>query len=375
MTAVLIWVQHLLGTGHTVRAAAIGRALAARGADVTMVLGAVPPSTLDLAGIATIQLTPVAASDATFSTLVTADGRPYAHVLPERHAQLAATVERVRPAAILTETFPFGRRPFAGELMPILEALPTPRPLVATSVRDVLVRKPMPKAEAMAERARALCDMILVHADPRFVTLGDSFAAADKVADLVHYTGFVHAPAPQAAAHGEGEGEAVVSCGGGAVGRSLVEAAIGAARRDGGLNWRILVPPGLAELMPGWRAEAPPNVALEPNRPDFRALLGRAALSVSQAGYNTALDVLSAGVRAIFVPFAAHDETEQTDRAEALAARGLAQVLAERDLTADRLAATVAAAMARPASERPAIDLDGADRSAALILEHARCAR
>ncbi len=82
---------------------------------------------------------------------------------------------------------------------------------------------------------------------------------------------------------------------------------------------------------------------MEPNRPDFRALLGHAALSVSQAGYNTALDVLAAGVRAIFVPFAAHDETEQTDRARALAARGLATVIAEHELTAERLAATVAA--------------------------------
>ena len=40
-----------------------------------------------------------------------------------------------------------------------------------------------------------------------------------------------------------------------------------------------------------------------------------AGLSISQSGYNTVCDVLQAGCRAIYVPFAAGGETEQTVRA------------------------------------------------------------
>ncbi|UOM33453.1 glycosyltransferase family protein [Acuticoccus sp. I52.16.1] len=378
MTRVVIWVQHLLGTGHTVRAAAIGRALAARGAEVTLVLGAVPPPTLTLDGLRTVQLEPVLATDATFTTLRTADGRSYADVAGERAAAFAAAVARAAPDVLLLETFPLGRRAFRAEIDPVLRALPAPRPVVATSVRDVLVRKSPVKAAEMAELARRTADLVLVHADPRFVTLADSFPAANLIEDRIRYTGFVHgaAAAPSAdAGPGEGTGETIVSCGGGAVGQALVEAAIGAAAYDTATAWRILVPQGLAAHLPAWRAAAGGNVLLEPNRPDFRVLLGRAALSVSQAGYNTALDVLAAGVRAIFVPFAAHDETEQTDRARALAARDLAAVIAEADLTPGRLAAMVAAAKAAPPPDRPDIDLDGADHAAAILMEVARCRR
>ncbi|ORE94417.1 hypothetical protein ATO13_10096 [Stappia sp. 22II-S9-Z10] len=367
----VIWVQHLLGTGHTVRAAAIGEALTARGVDVTMVLGAPPPPVLDLSAFRTVTLTPVLAADATFAALATPDGRPHAAVLAERRDAFAAVVAETRPDILLVETFPLGRRQFADEILPVLGALPAPRPLVASSVRDVLVRKPAPKAEAMAALARAHFDLVLVHADPRFVTLGDSFAPADGLADLIRYTGFVHA-SPRPSAGTDGAGEVVVSCGGGAVGAALVDAAIAAAPQTPA-PWRILLPPGLMDRAADWRAAAPACVTLEPNRPDFRALLSRASLSISQAGYNTALDVLAAGVRAIFVPFAAHAETEQTDRAAALAARGLADVVAERDLSGPVLAAAVRDALARPAPARPAIDLAGAAGAADILIKEARC--
>ncbi|RAH99414.1 glycosyltransferase [Acuticoccus sediminis] len=374
-TRAVIWVQHLLGTGHTVRAAAIAHALAARGTEVTLVLGATPPPTLDLHGLRVARLEPVVATDATFATIATAGGVAYRDIAASRAAAFAQVVDTVRPDILLLETFPLGRRAFAAEILPVLEALPVPRPLVAASVRDVLVKKSAGKAAAMTDLARATLDIVLVHADPRFVTLADSFPAAAAIEDMIRYTGFVHSTAAPDDGGTDGAGEAIVSCGGGAVGRALVEAAIGAAAQGPSLQWRILVPRGLMPLLPEWRAAAPGNVLLEPNRPDFRALLGRAAISISQAGYNTALDVLAAGVRAIFVPFAAHDETEQTDRARALAARGLAAVIAERDLTASRLAGAVASAMAAPPPARPEIDLDGAARSADILVAEAACRR
>ena len=95
-------------------------------------------------------------------------------------------------------------------------------------------------------------------------------------------------------------------------------------------------------------------------------LLRACRVSVSQAGYNTVLDLLAARARAVLVPFAAGRETEQPLRAERLAALGAAELVRETELSAAVLSAAIERAAARP---RPslAIDTGGAWRSAQVI--------
>jgi predicted glycosyltransferase len=111
-------------------------------------------------------------------------------------------------------------------------------------------------------------------------------------------------------------------------------------------------------------------MTVERTRRDFTALLAGCALSVSQAGYNTVLEVLRAGPPAVFVPFAAAGEREQSLRAELLAARGLASVVPEDGLSGASLAAGIAHAL-RQAPDRPRLDLagDGAARTAEIVRE------
>lgn len=85
------------------------------------------------------------------------------------------------------------------------------------------------------------------------------------------------------------------------------------------------------------RGRAPVNCTVDAARPDFRQMLRGAAVSVSMCGYNTALDVLQTGVRAVFVPFDAGDEVEQGLRADALAEQAGIAVLRAGDLTAQSL--------------------------------------
>jgi predicted glycosyltransferase len=135
------------------------------------------------------------------------------------------------------------------------------------------------------------------------------------------------------------------------------------------MRWRVLVGTDLDDLvLAGLKERAGEGILVERARRDFPGLLKRARLSVSQCGYNTAVDVLSAGCAAVFVPFARGAETEQTQRAEALAARGLAAVVAEESLTPERLAAGIDAALVPP---KPAMTLDrnGARISADILIE------
>jgi predicted glycosyltransferase len=81
------------------------------------------------------------------------------------------------------------------------------------------------------------------------------------------------------------------------------------------------------------------------------------------------MDILEARARAVLVPFAAGNETEQTLRAEALARRGWAVICVEAGLTPSALAAAIdrAAALARP--DATALRRDGAAETARLIRE------
>ncbi len=167
-------------------------------------------------------------------------------------------------------------------------------------------------------------------------------------------------------------GEVLVSAGGGAAGKALLETAL-AARRAGclaHLPWRLLtgtnLPDGDVRRAAGERARRRRRSSGSAH--DFAALLRACRVSVSQAGYNTVLDLLAARARAVLVPFAAGRETEQPLRAERLAALGAAELVRESELSAAALAAAIERAAARP---RPvlAIDTGGAARSAQVIAE------
>jgi predicted glycosyltransferase len=350
---VFIWVQHLLGIGHLMRAAHLARHLAAKGWPVDLASGGAPVENLDIGAARFHQLPPLRAADAAFSGLVDGEGRPPDEAFKKaRREQLLRHFVLADPEILIVEHYPFGRRQLRFELDFLLGAAQhiSARPLLFGSVRDILVeRKPEREEEAVAAIARF--DGVLVHGDPALVPFETSFGAADRIKGKLVYTGYVGGGAPAAVPPpGVGESEIVVSAGGGAVGERIGWTALDAAASLPHVRrWRILVGANAGpRLLRKLRARAASWVTVEPARPDFRGLLARCAVSVSQAGYNTIVDVLAAGARAVLVPFAAGRETEQTLRAERLARKGLARVLPEAALTPDRLAAFVAEALAMP---------------------------
>ena len=371
---VLFHVQHLLGIGHLTRAATLARGLAAEGFEVTVASGGEPVPGVDFGRATVVQLPPVRVADRRFSELLDANGEPVDDAWKARRRdRLLDLYEKVGPDFVLTELFPFGRRQLRFELLPLLdraaaERARTGRPRIACSVRDILVQSPRPeRTREMLALARRYYDLVLVHGDPRLVSLDATFPHAREIADRIAYTGYVVArsersPGEPERMAGEGGGEVVVSAGGGAVGGKLLEAALAARPRTplADAGWRLLAGANLPE--PDFRslaARAPDEVSVERFRPDFRALLRSARLSISQGGYNTMMEVLDAGVRAVVVPYAGGLETEQTLRANLLAARGLVEVVGEEELGPESIAAAVSRALAKP----PPGGLAGVDTS------------
>ncbi|MDU0361504.1 glycosyltransferase [Rhizobium sp. 25PS6] len=372
MTAprIFFYVQHLLGIGHIARASRIANALVKDGFDVTVVTGGLPVPGFPGEGTKTVALPAVVASNAGFSGLADAEGRPADEdFLHARHQLLLDAFHAARPDVVIIEAFPFGRRQMRFELLPLLEAIEKaePRPKLLSSVRDILQenRKAGRDAETVT-LVKDHFDAVLVHGDPGFVRLEDTFPLTSEIADRLLYTGLVAAPpAPEPAE----TFDIIASAGGGAVGAALIGAAKeAAALLPADLRWLLVAGPNLPEAdFAALSEDAAANMTLVRFRKDFPSLLRGAKVSISQAGYNTVGDLLRTECRAILIPFVAGGETEQTVRAERLQALGLADILPENGLTAGHVKEAVEKALAAQPRGPVLLDLDGAEKTAGII--------
>jgi predicted glycosyltransferase len=366
---VLIAVTHLLGAGHLTRAAALARAFARKGHGTTLVSGGTPARVADLAGAEFIQLPPVRTIGTDFKTLLDENLQPIdGAYLEERRMILLDTLRSTQPDILITELFPFGRRVLAGEFMALIEAAHAlnPRPLVLCSIRDILVAPA--KAERIAQahdRVLRGYDAILVHGDPSLIPLEATWPLDERIRPLIRYTGYVDEN-EDTVPEGRRQG-IVVSGGSSAASLPLYRASLEAARLVTERPWRILIGRGVSEDdFQELRGAAPAHAVVERARPDFRALLAGAEISVSQAGYNTVVDLLRCGARSVLVPFEAGHETEQRLRAERLKGLGLAAIVTEGELSGTRLAEAIRQSLSQPASSPPAVALDGARKSVAI---------
>jgi predicted glycosyltransferase len=165
----------------------------------------------------------------------------------------------------------------------------------------------------------------------------------------------------------------LVSTGGGAVGDSVFEAAIGAAKALT-LPWTMVVG-GSDERIQSYAQAAPENMHVTGLIPTFRTMLAEAEASVSLVGYNTAMDLLQRGTPGVLVPFDAGNEVEQSIRGEALRALPGFEVLPEGQLTAETLTEALRSVL-KSGPRPPRYDnMDGASQTVLLceqLLKNAR---
>lgn len=341
---ILIYCQFLLGIGHVHRCAAITRALAEH-FDVHLILGGAPLQHISFGGATLHQLAPLRSADSSFSGLAHLDGSPFTETDQNRRREsLISLVDALNADALIIETYPFGRRAMRFELGPLLNWARTqqPRPLTVCSVRDILQRRKAHRERESVEIVSQHFDKVWVHADPDAIRLEESFPDAHRIADKLHYTGYVAPPQPTPARRRDG---ILVSAGGGAAGHQLMLAVNNLIRSGyrADTQWTITTGPHLDRDTSRLLQETQRSRRLQvhPYIPELCQQLSRRALSISMAGYNTALDVLQSGVASVMVPFEDNGETEQRQRAEWLARRGRVVHLRSDELDNTTLAAAI----------------------------------
>ncbi len=374
--SLLLYCQHSLGMGHLMRSVALTRSLAQR-FRVTFVSGGRLPRHVRLdRDVRVVPLPPVGMDPS--GGLVSHDRRrSLDRALAARRRILLETFHTVAPDVVLIELFPFGRRKFRDELEPMLQEVRATsrrrRAIVCCSVRDILVGREDQREhdQRTASLLAKYFDAVLVHSDPAFARLEESLTHGVRMPVPFYYTGFVHdgrAIRPAAA----GRSRIVVSAGGGAAGEELFRTVLDAHARPEAVNCPPLtIVAGPFLPAPAWAAlesivNRRPRVVLRRTVPSLPAMLVNAAGSISQCGYNTAMDLIATGVPALVVPFTTDTENEQIKRARRLESLGAVRLVLPEDATPRRVAREMSAL--RDFHPRPAsLDLDGAERSARML--------
>ena len=376
---VLMYCQHVLGIGHLVRSTEIARALSREG-DVTFVSGGAPVDGFPFPhGVRLAQLPPIQ-SDAEFGALENCGGCQDIEELQDlRCRQLLALFNEFLPHVLIIELFPFGRKRFAFELLPLLECARRrdEETLVVCSLRDILVEKSdrTKHEERVCRIVNKYFDLILVHGDPRFQTLGESFHRVGDLRCELRYTGFVQqADNGTAAMMERSEPIIVASIGSGRYrhGQFLLESVIrAAALLEGMIPHRFcifagpFIPDEVYEHLQCMGHEAR-NVEIQRYSPGLLAYLNRADLSISMGGYNTIMNLLATGIRSLVYPYTSNNDQEQHIRARKLESLGIVELL-HPDMLAPPLLASRIGGMLAKTPTRLKVDMNGAANTARIL--------
>lgn len=364
MHCVLLICELNLGMGHFARTSRLAEAMVDRFRVVLLVITDFP--------------VPLVAPDCVdLRTLSSKEAKSRLDAWPIQSSLLDIARE-IQPDAIFIEYFPFGRVSSKHIYMPFLmqlHRLRTLRPLVFCSLRDIQDTMPSPDHNMyVVKLLNRWFDGLLIHADPRFSRLEQSFELAEAIKIPISYTNYVTRPFVPSAEVRPREKTIVVSSGGGLAAGRLLWHAIEAEKRGllAGYTLRLFA----GNLLPDreWKrlenacAGAEESIQLRRWTPDLRAELLTAAVSVSQFGYNTALEVLSSAVPALIVPYSSAREPEQLNRARLMADQGALRVLPREQLTPESLAAEIQETL-RFTPRKLDVRMDGAERTCDLVCD------
>jgi len=379
---IIIYCQHVLGLGHFFRTLEIARAMETF--DVILVTGGGRVEVRLPDHVRHVKL-PGLMMDNNFTGLYSVDPKKSVEdVKLEREKQLLDLVKNESPDFFLIELYPFGRRAFRFELIPVLNFIKDNHRMnckVVCSMRDILVeRKNRLKYESgVIDALNNWFDAVLVHSDPQLIKLGSTFSNLDKIKIPLVYTGFVTpVPDKKKVKHIREDLRLqnkkrliVASAGGGNVGAPLLRAVVNAYNElSSEENFMLNVYTGpymekedkqhlqsAADSSASSGADS--GIRVEEFTSDFVSLLGAADLSVSMAGYNTCMNIVAANVPSLVWPFGQNQE--QRARARKIARFVPMTILEDEDLIVSKFSGLIEKSLFKQnMNKHPSLNIHGA---------------
>jgi predicted glycosyltransferase len=370
---IIYYCQHVLGMGHYFRSLEICKAF--KGHEVILVSGGTPMNMPVPEHVREVSLLPLR-MDPDFSRLESDSGiGTIEQIKAARQQALYDLFFCECPDIFMVELFPFGRKAFGFELIPIFDGIRQGKlclSRVVCSLRDILVEK----KDTRAYESRVIAalnqwfDALLIHSDAAIVKLDETFSRITDIRIPVVYTGFV-TPRPimgdRAAIRrklgiDDNSRLIVASAGGGQVGFVLLDAMIRAFEiisLEADVHLQVFTGPFMeSDAVRRLQEMASDRITVSRFTPDLPAYLSAADLSVSMAGYNTCMNILAAQVSSLVWPFS--QNREQRLRAERISEMGGMRILEDTDLVPDHLANLIDRILTDGIRPGYSVDLDGA---------------
>jgi len=370
---ILFYCQSSLGIGHTMRSLRLLQEMAQK-FDVHFVNGGEVIDKITYPeNINVINLPPITA-DPEFSSVKCAQtGAEPEAIFQQRAHLLISLFKRIKPHILTIELYPFGRGAFKKELDPILKMANKSGVKTICSLRDILVdRADKPAYEQkVVDRMNRYFDMLLIHSDPALFPLEKSFSRLSDIKADIRYTGYV-APKNSSVTEETGSPSIIVSIGGGRFGHELAEAVIDVAPallekipHAITLSTGPFCPQNISAQLKR-KAGNLPNLTIVDFIPDLHIRLQSASLSISMGGYNTTMDVLASGVRAMMMSCVNNGGMDQKKRLNKLAQMGIIELIKPEDLQPDRLLKNILENLNKN-QPRTQIDLNGVEKTTAIL--------
>ncbi|MDZ8138396.1 MAG: glycosyltransferase [Nostoc sp. DedQUE04] len=360
MKRIMFYCQHILGMGHLVRSREIVRGLT-KDFQVCFINGGEIIQGFEIpAGVEVINL-PVIKTDLESAELqVLDDAFSLSEAKDIRKNRLLEIFKQFQPDILIVELFPFGRRRFSFELIPLLELAKSNKgsTKIVSSLRDIVVIKPEKQVkheEKVCNLINKYFDILLVHSDPELVSLEATFSRVNDLKCQVYYTGYVVQDPPKNLILTDEDREIIksdkplilASVGGGRFGHELLECVVNTAPfLEKLLPHHIQVFTG--PFIPNSKfknlqemAKFSKNIYIRRYTPYLLNYMKKADLSINMSGYNTIMNILTTGVRAMILPFTGNQEQEQIIRAEKLSDLGIVKFINHNYLQPDYLAINI----------------------------------
>jgi predicted glycosyltransferase len=378
---IIYYCQHVLGMGHYFRSLEICKAF--KGHEVILVSGGMSMNMPVPEHVREVSLLPLT-MDSNFSRLESdSDIGTVEQIKAARQQALYDLFLTECPELFIVELFPFGRKAFGFELIPIFDGIRQKKlcqSRVVCSLRDVLVEK----KDTLAYESRVIAllnqcfDALLIHSDAAIIKLDDTFSRIKDIRIPLVYTGFV-TPRPlkgdrTAVRQKRGIDDdsllIVASAGGGKVGFELLDAVIRAFEMisvETDVYLQVFTGPFMeSDAVLRLQEMRTDRISVSRFTADFPAWLCAADLSVSMAGYNTCMNILAARVPSLVWPFS--QNREQRLRAERISETGGMWILEDSDLKPAQLAGLMRRTLTERIRPGDFVDLDGAVQTANWIL-------
>jgi len=237
-----------------------------------------------------------------------------------RRRQISKYLKNKRYDYLITEYFPFSKFQLKQEVEFLIDIIKKSNPncKVVSSVRDLVHSGALPYSKEILKILNIHFDGILVHSDPRVVSLEYSFPAINNFKGKLIYTGFV--TNTHLVRQSKRKFDIVISVGGGRDGFHLINFILEILEK----NWKTYLNYNFSMFLGKFfpyekiklsKIRGLPNIKIGEFGKFYDSICNCSFL-ISQAGYNTFYEAASLGVPMLLFPRKRFEQLERAKLAE-----------------------------------------------------------